>query len=36
MIARGLTEGDFIVPVQVMDSAQLAELMQQQDVILSF
>jgi tRNA 2-thiouridine synthesizing protein C len=36
MIARGLTEGDFIVPVQIMDSAQLAELMQQQDVILSF
>ncbi len=36
MTARGLTEGDFIVPVQVMDSAQLAELMQQQDVILSF
>jgi tRNA 2-thiouridine synthesizing protein C len=36
MTARGMTEGDFIVPVQVLDSAQLAELMQQQDVILSF
>jgi len=36
MNARGLTEEDFIVPVQVLAAAQLRELMQQQDVILSF
>lgn len=36
MNARGLTEEDFIVPVQILAAAQLRELMQQQDVILSF
>lgn len=36
MAARGLTEDDFIVPVQVLNSAQLGELMKQQDVIYSF
>ncbi len=36
MNARGLTEEDFIVPVQILATAQLRELMQQQDVILSF
>ena len=34
--ARGLTEGDLVVPVQVLDAAQMAELMEQQDVVLSF
>jgi tRNA 2-thiouridine synthesizing protein C len=33
---RGLTEADLIVPVQVLDRAQMAELMEAQDVILSF
>ncbi len=36
MEARGLREEDFIVPVQIIDSAQLSALMAQQDVILSF
>jgi tRNA 2-thiouridine synthesizing protein C len=36
MEQRGLTEADLLVPVQVVDSAQMAELMEQQDVILSF
>lgn len=34
--ARGLTEDDLVVPVQVLDAAQMAELMAQQDVVLSF
>jgi tRNA 2-thiouridine synthesizing protein C len=34
--ARGLTEDDLIVPVEVMSSADLTELMEQQDVVLSF
>lgn len=34
--ARGLTEDDLIVPVQVLEAAQMAELMEQQDVVLSF
>jgi tRNA 2-thiouridine synthesizing protein C len=34
--ARGLTEEDLVVPVQVLDDAQMAELMAQQDVVLSF
>jgi tRNA 2-thiouridine synthesizing protein C len=33
---RGLTEDDLLVPVEVMERAKLAELMSQQDVILSF
>jgi tRNA 2-thiouridine synthesizing protein C len=36
MDSRGLTEADLLVPVQVLDGAELAELMAQQDVILSF
>jgi tRNA 2-thiouridine synthesizing protein C len=34
--ARGLTEADLLVPVQVLGSAQMAELMAAQDVVLSF
>lgn len=33
---RGLTEKDLLVPVEVLDGKQLGQLMQQQDVILSF
>ena len=36
MEARGLTEDDFVVPVQVLSSKELANLMEEQDVILSF
>jgi tRNA 2-thiouridine synthesizing protein C len=36
MEARGLTEEDLIVPVEILDEAQMVELMAQQDVILSF
>jgi tRNA 2-thiouridine synthesizing protein C len=34
--ARGLTEEDLVVPVQVMDSAKIAQIMEEQDVVLSF
>jgi len=34
--ARGLTEEDLIVDVEVLDSDALASLMAQQDVVLSF
>ena len=34
--ARGLTEGDLVVPVQVVSAERMAEIMDQQDVILSF
>ena len=34
--ARGLTESDLLVPVEVLGSAEMADLMQQQDVVLSF
>jgi len=34
--ARGLTEDDLLVPVEVMSSKEIAELMEEQDVILSF
>ena len=33
---RGLTEDDLVVPVEVMSASELGELMEQQDVILSF
>lgn len=33
---RGLTEGDLLVEVQVMPSAELAELMAAQDVLIGF
>jgi tRNA 2-thiouridine synthesizing protein C len=36
MQARGLTEDDFIVPVEVKSAAELTAIMEQQDVILSF
>jgi tRNA 2-thiouridine synthesizing protein C len=34
--ARGLTEDDLVVPVQVMESARIAQIMEEQDVVLSF
>ena len=34
--ARGLTEEDLLVPVQVLDAAKIAEIMEAQDVVLSF
>lgn len=34
--ARGLSEDDLMVPVAVLSSAQLGELMAAQDVVLSF
>ncbi len=34
--ARGLTEADLLVDVTVLSSAEMAELMQSQDVVLSF
>ncbi len=34
--ARGLTEDDLVVPVQVVSAKRLAEIMEGQDVILSF
>lgn len=36
MEARGMSEDDFIVPVQVMSAAEMSKLMEEQDVILSF
>jgi len=36
MDARGLTEDDLIVPVEVVDGAAMADLMEDQDVVLSF
>lgn len=34
--ARGLSADELIVPVEVLDSAQMAALMEEQDVVLSF
>jgi tRNA 2-thiouridine synthesizing protein C len=34
--SRGLTEADLIVPVEVLDTAQMSALMAEQDVVLSF
>ncbi|OUD14090.1 sulfurtransferase complex subunit TusC [Thioflexithrix psekupsensis] len=34
--ARGLTEADLLVPVEVLDSAQMAALMAEQEVVFSF
>jgi tRNA 2-thiouridine synthesizing protein C len=34
--ARGLTAADLVVPVEVVDAARMAEIMEAQDVILSF
>ncbi|MHB8534069.1 MAG: sulfurtransferase complex subunit TusC [Sulfuricaulis sp.] len=36
MEARGLKEEDFIVPVKVIDAQEMADIMQSQDVVLSF
>ncbi len=36
MEERGLSTDDLLVPVEVLDDAQMAELMEQQDVVLSF
>lgn len=36
MEARGLTEDDFLVPVEVKTSKQLANLLDEQDIVLSF
>ena len=35
MEARGLTEDDFVVDVEVLDSAEMAELMAEQEVVLA-
>jgi tRNA 2-thiouridine synthesizing protein C len=34
--ARGLTQEDLLVPVEIIGSAELMELMEQQDVILNY
>jgi tRNA 2-thiouridine synthesizing protein C len=34
--ARGLTVGDLVVPVEVVDAQRMAQIMEDQDVILSF
>ncbi|GMQ77177.1 MAG: sulfurtransferase complex subunit TusC [Gammaproteobacteria bacterium] len=34
--ARGLTEEDLLVPVEVMSNSDIGKLMEQQDVVLSF
>jgi tRNA 2-thiouridine synthesizing protein C len=34
--ARGLTQEDLLVPVEIIGSAELTELMEQQDVILNY
>lgn len=34
--ARGLSEADLVVPVQVVSAARIAEIMEAQDVILNF
>jgi tRNA 2-thiouridine synthesizing protein C len=36
LAARGLSEDDLVVPVEVLGSAEIAELMNQQDVVISF
>jgi tRNA 2-thiouridine synthesizing protein C len=36
MEARGLTEKDFLVPVQVLTAGEMADLMESQDVVLTF
>jgi tRNA 2-thiouridine synthesizing protein C len=36
LAARGLSEKDLLVPVEVLSAEQMGQLMQQQDVILSF
>lgn len=36
LLARGLSESDLLVPVQVVSAREMAEIMDGQDVILSF
>lgn len=36
MVERGLSEDDLLVDVEILDDAEMAELMEQQDVVLSF
>jgi len=36
LAARGLSEADLVVPVEVLGSGELAELMSRQDVVISF
>ena len=36
LAARGLTADDLLVPVEVLSAAQMAELMDQQDVVIGF
>lgn len=36
LAVRGLTEADLMVPVQVVDAAEMARLMAEQDVVMSF
>ena len=36
LAARGLTADNLLVPVEVLSTAQMAELMDQQDVVMSF
>ncbi|MCS6944168.1 MAG: sulfurtransferase complex subunit TusC [Sutterellaceae bacterium] len=36
LAARGLSAEDLVVPVQVVSARELAELMEQQDIVLSF
>ncbi|MBI3547004.1 MAG: sulfurtransferase complex subunit TusC [Gammaproteobacteria bacterium] len=36
MEARSLKETDFLVPVKVVNAAEMADIMQSQDVVLSF
>jgi len=36
LISRGLSEDDLIVPVQVLDHKGIGELMEEQDVVLTF
>lgn len=36
LAARGLTEADLLVPVEVVSTQRMAEIMEDQDVILSF
>jgi tRNA 2-thiouridine synthesizing protein C len=36
LAARGLTEADLVVPVQVVSAGRMAEIMEAQDVVLSF
>jgi tRNA 2-thiouridine synthesizing protein C len=36
LAARGLSEADLVVPVQVLSAAEMADMMEGQDVVLSF